>query len=78
MLDRRAMRELMARRLDGTVGGWCAEHGIDEAALELVVRTYCHDDDSAAAVVVAFRLGFESAESRTVRGVPAMRYEDPR
>lgn len=71
------MQELIAR-LDGTIPGWCAEHGVEEDALELLVRTYCHDDASAAAALVAFRLGVDFGEGRGVRGTPAKHYEGPR
>src|SRR5262249_43685016 len=63
---------------DGTIERWCSEHGIDEDALELLIRTYCHDEPSAAAAIVAFRLGVDYGESRGVRGIPAEDYEGPR
>lgn len=71
------MKELMAR-LDGTVEGWCAENDIDEDVLDLLIGTYCHEERSAAAAIVAFRLGFAAAERQAVRGTPARRYEGPR
>lgn len=64
------MQELMAR-LDGTIPSWCAEHGVDEDALELLIRTYCHNEASAAAALVAFRIGADFGESRGVGGIPA-------
>ena len=70
MLDRTAMQALFAR-LDGTIPGWCAEHGVDEDALELLIRTYCQDEAAAVAALVAFRLGVDFGESRGVRGTPA-------
>lgn len=77
MLEREAMQRLIAR-LYGSVAEWCAAHSVDEEALEFVVRSYSQDEESAAAVVEAFRLGFEGAESEGLWGIPAKRREGPR
>jgi hypothetical protein len=63
VLDQDAMQELIARP-SGGVASWCADRGVAEDALELVIRTYGRDEMSAAAVVEAFRLGYDSAESQ--------------
>jgi len=72
MLDREAMRMLIARP-NGSIAVWCAEHNVAEDALDLVIRAYGRDEKSAAAVIEAFRLGFDSAESQTVRAHPTQR-----
>lgn len=77
MLDREAMRELIARP-DEAVAEWCARHDIAEDALELVVVAYARDPASGAAASNGFRLGFDAAESRGVRGKPTWRDDRPR